>query len=107
MPARENSIERHRELVDRVHDAVFDSPGRTAPEVRSAAGGGSGVPSEWADYVEKVRDRSYELTDDDIRGLRAAGHSDDEIFELTVAAAYGAALRGLEVGLAVVREADR
>ena len=45
------------------------------------------------------RDRSYAVTDADVERLRAAGHSEDEIFEVTVAAAVGAALGSLDAGL--------
>ena len=42
------------------------------------------------------------MTDGDVDGLRAAGYSEDEIFELTVAAAYGAARKRLDAGLAAM-----
>ena len=38
-------------------------------------------------YLEKVRERAYTITDADVDALRAAGHSEDEIFERTVAVA--------------------
>lgn len=42
-------------------------------------------------YAAKVRDESYRVTDADVAKLRAVGVSEDEIFEVTVAAAVGAA----------------
>lgn len=50
----------------------------------------------------RVGSESYRVTDADIDALRAAGHSDDEIFELTVSAAVGAARVRLERGLAAL-----
>ena len=36
--------------------------------------------------------RAYTVTDADVEALKAAGHSEDEIFEQTVSAAVGAGL---------------
>ena len=57
-------------------------------------------------YVAKVRDHSHRVTDSDIDALKAAGVSEDEIFEMTVAAALGAALRSLYTGLNAMRGGD-
>lgn len=89
----------HSLLVDRLRHAVFETAARTDPKLRTAAASGAGLPEPWASYTEKVRDRPYQVTDADIHDLTAAGHSEDEIFELTVAAATGAALRSLDSGL--------
>jgi len=43
------------------------------------------------------------VTDADVAGLAPAGYSEDAVFELTVAAAVGAALNRLERGLAALR----
>ena len=52
--------------------------------------------------VEKVASRSSQVTDRDLDAVRAAGFSDDQIFELIVCAAVGAATRQYESGLAVL-----
>ncbi|MEI8411810.1 hypothetical protein [Kribbella sp. CCNWLW201] len=44
------------------------------------------------------------MTDADVAELRAVGVSEDEIFEITVAAALGAACHRLDAGLRVLRE---
>jgi alkylhydroperoxidase family enzyme len=49
-----------------------------------------------------VRDASYRITDGDVAALEAAGHSQEEIFEITVAAATGAALHRLDRALAAL-----
>ena len=54
-------------------------------------------------YAAKVRDQSYRITDDEVAGLTAAGLSDDVIFEITIAAAVGAALERLDAGMRAVR----
>jgi alkylhydroperoxidase family enzyme len=56
-----------------------------------------------ASYVAKVRDHSYRIADGDVSALTAAGLTEDEIFELTVAAAVGAALRVLNAGMRAMR----
>ena len=53
-------------------------------------------------YLEKVRVCAYEVTDADVRALKDAGCTEDEIFEQTVAVAIGEGLRRLEAGLRVV-----
>ena len=45
------------------------------------------------------------VTDQMVAELAEAGASEDEVFEISVAAAYGAARRRLEAGLIAVREA--
>jgi hypothetical protein len=82
--------------------AVLESPGQTSSEIRTAASKGS-LPEPMGEYVAKVRDQSYRITDNDIDALQAAGHSEDEIFEITVAAAVGAAFRSLDAGMRAMR----
>src|SRR6185503_2698059 len=48
-----------------------------------------------AAYAEHVRTRAYSLTDADLDALKAAGFSEDEIFEQTVAVAIEEGLRRL------------
>ena len=50
-----------------------------------------------AAYLGKVRDRAYAVVDRDIEALKAAGFSEDEIFEQTVAVAIAEGLRRLDV----------
>ena len=56
-------------------------------------------PEPWSGYVAMVRDASYRITDQDLAALKAAGCTEEEIFEVTVAAAMGAALHRLDLGL--------
>jgi alkylhydroperoxidase family enzyme len=57
------------------------------------------TPPELATYVEKVRLHAYRVTDGDVDALKAAGFSEDEIFEHTVSAAVAAGLERLDAGL--------
>ena len=55
-----------------------------------------------AGYLAKVRERAYTVTDADVEALKAAGLSEDEIFEQTVAAAIGEGLRRLDAAEEVI-----
>jgi hypothetical protein len=97
--------ERHADLVAALRRAVFESVAETAPDTRAAAGSGAAVPDPWGPYVAQVRDASYRITDADVAALRDAGCSEEQIFEVTVAAATGAALHRLDAGLRALRDA--
>jgi alkylhydroperoxidase family enzyme len=71
--------------------------------LRAAAHPAQPAPPEFATYLEKVRLHAYKVTDRDIEELKAAGFSEDEIFEQTVAAAVAAGLERLDAGLGTLR----
>jgi alkylhydroperoxidase family enzyme len=79
---------RYDELVERLRVAA--QPGRPAPPAAEA-------------YLAKVRTLARTVTDDDVAQLKAAGLSEDEIFEQTVAVAVAAGLARLDAALRVVR----
>lgn len=101
---------RYRENLTTLVDAVLKGPGKTTSELRlavearaGALSGGPGtdakVPDELSSWVEKVARHAYRTTDEDIESLKAAGYSEDQLFELTVAAALGASRARLECAL--------
>ena len=101
---------RHTEAIDRVAAAVLGTPGDADPELRAAVeryaavlGGRPGdapeLPPDLRAYVEKVALHANKVTDADVNGLREGGYSEDAIFELTLAAALGAAQARLAAGL--------
>jgi alkylhydroperoxidase family enzyme len=92
--------------LETLRSAVVDGNGTTDPAVRRAAFDGQAAPQPLDDYVGKVREASYRVTDADIERLRSAGFSEDAIFELTIAAAMGAAQRGLRAGLLALGESE-
>jgi alkylhydroperoxidase family enzyme len=53
-------------------------------------------------YLEKVHRTAYKITDADVEALKAAGLSEDEIFEQTVAAAIAEGLRRLDAADEVI-----
>lgn len=88
----------HGDVVADLRHAVLDAAATTDPALRAAAAAGGPLPEPWRSYATAVRDASYTITDADIDRLAAAGHTEDEIFEVTVAAAVGAALRSFDAG---------
>ena len=94
---------RYEDLRKRLVDAVLATPGDAPSELRRAALERGSVPGPLASYVSKVARHAYRVTDEDVAALRQTGHSDDSLFEITVAAAVGAALHRLDRGLAALR----
>ena len=60
------------------------------------------APAAMAPYLDKVRERAYTVTDDDVEALKEAGCSEDEIFEQTVAVALREGLRRYDAAMRVV-----
>jgi alkylhydroperoxidase family enzyme len=97
----------HAGRVRRLVAAVLASPGHLTHAVRRAVatrarGAGADLPAPVAAYVDTVARHAYRVTDEQVAALRAAGLSEDAVFEVTVAAALGAGLRRLERGLAAL-----
>jgi alkylhydroperoxidase family enzyme len=85
---------------------VLDQPGTLDPSVRRAAADGGTVPEAVAGYADKVRRAAYTVTDEEVAHLLATGWTQDQLFELTVAAAFGAARRRLQIGLDAMAPVD-
>jgi hypothetical protein len=79
----------HRELVTRVLDSEAQAP----PELRRAAFDNAGLDEPISTLIEKVANHAHQVIDDDVAAVRAAGLSEDAIFEIVVCAAIGAADR--------------
>jgi hypothetical protein len=60
------------------------------------------APAELETYLDKVRNNAYRITGDEVQALKAAGYSEDVIFEQTVSVAVAAGLWRLEAALEVV-----
>ena len=85
------------------HDAVLDGPGAVEPSLRRQVAQGA-PPPDLAVLVEKIRRHAYRVTDEDVNALRAR-YSEDQLFELIVAATLGAAEHRLERALAALEDA--
>ena len=84
---------------------ILDGPGKASPIQRRAAFDNAGLPERVSRLVEKVVRHAYKVTDEDIAAVRAAGFTEDQIFELVVCAAIGQATRQYEAALAAVEAA--
>ena len=102
---------RYDAFIKGIKDTVVSGPGQTPSELRQAvmaraarlAGSRSGAPAPapFGSYVDKIAQHAYKVTDADVAALKA-GNSDDVLFEVTAAAALGAALGRLERAMAAL-----
>ncbi|GHJ37106.1 carboxymuconolactone decarboxylase family protein [Streptomyces sp. TS71-3] len=90
------------DVVADLRHAVLEAPAATDPALRAAAAAGDPLPEPWQSYAAAVRGDSYRITGADVDRLTAAGHSEEEVFEVTVAAAVGAALVSYDAGRAAL-----
>jgi alkylhydroperoxidase/carboxymuconolactone decarboxylase family protein YurZ len=88
----------HRELVTRVLESDATAP----PDLRRAAFDNAGLNEPMRTLIEKVAYQAYSVTDEDVAAARAAGLSEDQIFEVVVCAAIGQADRQYTSALAAL-----
>jgi hypothetical protein len=81
--------DRFAALRDSTASALLSGPGTTPPQLRQAVANGD-PPEELSTLVRKVRSCAYTVTDGDLDALRNR-YSEDQLFEIIVAAAFGAA----------------
>jgi alkylhydroperoxidase family enzyme len=95
--------DRFASLRNATNAAVLDGTGETPSELRRAVAAGE-APPNLALLVQKIRSRAYTVTDADLEALRAH-YSDEQLFELIVAAAFGAASERLAAARRALEEA--
>lgn len=83
---------------------------RTAVYERARAlgsGAASEIPvnDDLVEWVDRIAVTPSSASDDDVLRLKAAGYSEDDIVEITEAAALGASLARLETAYRVIGEA--
>ncbi len=83
--------------------ALLRGAATTPPELRQAVARGD-PPPELAALVDKIRRHAYQVTDSDLDVLRGS-YTEDQLFEIVVAAAFGAARDHLAAGLRALEEA--
>jgi hypothetical protein len=91
----------HRALVDR----VLTAEGRTSAQQRARAFGNDALPPPLDVLIGKVATSPAQITDADFAAAKAAGFTEDELFELVVCAAVGQAARLYDAGLQALAEA--
>jgi len=95
--------DRFRILKEATAAALLRTPASTARELREAVANGQ-PPPDLANLVNKIRTRAYTVTDQDVDALRSS-YTEDQLFEIIVAAAFGAAQDRLSSALSALEEA--
>jgi alkylhydroperoxidase family enzyme len=98
-----------------INDAVTKGPGESEAALRqdivnyaSALALGqpansAPIPDNLLPYLNKVILHAYKTTDADIEHLKRAGYSEDDLFELTISAAFGAGYARYQRGLSLLK----
>jgi alkylhydroperoxidase family enzyme len=104
MPDEEDE-DRKRAAQQVLVDRVLNTAGKASPEQRARAFSNADVPPPLQALIGKVATTPAQVTDADFAAARAAGFSEDQLFELVVCAAVGQAARMYDAGLAALAEA--
>jgi hypothetical protein len=94
---------RFQEMKDRTARALLEGPGTLPSALRQAIARGE-PPEDLRPLVDKVRRHAYKVTDEDVAALKER-YSEDQLFEIIVAAAFGAAEKRLQAGLLALEQA--
>ena len=103
---------RFKQQVENLIGSVLTGPGQADTDLRQAvaaraselSGGGKAdrtLPDPLEAWVDKVAKHAYKTLDGDVEALKQT-YSEDQIFELTIAAATGAAHTRFERALAAI-----
>jgi len=101
VPADDKKRAAQRGLVDR----VLNGAGTASVQQRAQAFRNEGLAPPLDALVGKVATRPTQITEADFAAARAAGFSEDQLFELVVCAAVGQSTRLYEAGLAALSAA--
>lgn len=96
--------DRYAPLLADLRKTVLQTPGSTPTALRRAAAERGDLPDALARYVGMLHEHADRIGEPDIAALHEAGYDDDAIFEITVAAAVGAASHRCARALAVLDE---
>jgi hypothetical protein len=94
-----------REARKAIVARILEGEGKASREQRKAAFDNAGLSEPLRTLIEKVAKSARTVTDQDVAAVRAAGLSEDQIFELVVCGAVGQATRQHEQGLAALAAA--
>jgi hypothetical protein len=94
------------ELRKALNIRILEGPGTASGPDRRAAYDNSG-PVATKPLIDKVARFAYKVTDEDVAAAKAAGLTEDQIFELSVCAAIGQSTRQLENALAALEAATK
>jgi hypothetical protein len=91
----------HRALVDR----ILNGGGKASAQQRASAFGNADLTPPLHALTGKVATRPGQVTEADFAAAKAAGFTEDQLFELVICAAVGQSARLYEAGLAALAEA--
>ena len=97
--------ERYQAFRDATAAALLGGAASTDPALREAVAAGA-PPDELRTLVGKIRTRAYTVTDEDVDALRRR-YSEDQLFEIVVSAAFGAARDRLAAARRALEDAVR
>ncbi len=101
MPADDQKRSIHERLVNR----ILHGSGRAPADQRARAFDNAELPKPLRPLLDKVANKSAQVTDADFATAMEAGFTDDQLFELVICAAVGESTRQYEAGLAALAEA--
>jgi hypothetical protein len=93
-------------LVRAIEPRILTGRGMAPPELRAKAFENSDLPEPLATLVDKVAERSFQVTDGDLAATLVAGFTEDQLFELVICAAVGESSRLYKAGMAALAEAS-
>jgi hypothetical protein len=93
-------------LVRAIEQRILTGPGMAPPDLRAKAFADSDLPEPLATLVDKVANRSFQVTDADFAAAVAAGFTEDQLFELVICAAVGESSRMYQAGLVALAKAS-
>jgi hypothetical protein len=95
--------DRFAPLRNATASALLNGAGATPADLRQAVARGR-PPQDLLNLVQKIRSRAYTVTDHDFDALRSR-YTEDQLFEIVVAAAVGAAEEQLAAARRALEEA--
>ena len=76
------------EAYQALRDRILTGPGQASADLRARAFGNAGLSPPLDELLGKVATSPTRITDADFAAARAAGFSEDELFELVICAAF-------------------
>jgi hypothetical protein len=86
-------------------DRVVQGDGEAPQDLRACAFSNAGLPPPLDVLIGKVALTPAQVIEADFAAAKASGYSEDQLFELVVAAAVGQSARQYDAGLAALAEA--
>lgn len=87
-------------------ERVQSGDGHASVGDRRAAFANADVPAAARALIDKITRTAWKVTDEDVAAAKAAGVSEDQLFELCVCAAMGQSTRQLDAAMAALDEAS-